>query len=214
MIKRSAVRATSTAMSVFVALTVAAAGCSDKNTLTSSAPSTPPPTSVAPTPSSTPSPPLTPTPTPSKTPDAVSGPNAKFADDPAVQAFLAFRKARAEAFRRRTLNHAPYRLLATRAQLASDAKQFATMKRDDLALRGSPYYVVQKSTRLAPDQVLVRACQDDGEAYWVHRKTGKIAIPVANRWIPVEVRVVRVAGVWKVDPQVRAKFKCKGELRK
>lgn len=201
------------ATAVFVAVAVAATGCSDKNALTGPPPSTPAPTSAASSFSPTPTPSTSPTPRPTKTSSAVSDPNAKFANDPAVQAFFEQIKARTEALNRRNLRYAPLRRVSTSARLREEAKTLAMMKRADLVIRGAGYLVVQDARRVGSDRVAIRVCEDDDEARFVSVKTGKTAIPVRNRWLTYEVQMVRRGGQWKVHRSVLAKFTCKGKLR-
>lgn len=198
------------ATGVIVAMAVGSAGCTNGKRLTPAAP-TPASTSASalPTPSATP----TPTPTPTKPPAAATGPNAKYANEPAVQTFFAYVKARHVVIRRRSILYGPYLRVTTRARQRVDASGVAMVKRRDLTLRGNGYYIVQRLTRKGGNQVLLRLCQDDDEAVWHYRKSGKVAFPVANRWLADEVRVVRVGGTWKVHSHARKKFTCKGELR-
>jgi hypothetical protein len=198
---------TAAVTSLVAAVAVALSGCTGDKGLADGAPA---PTAPS-VPLSSPTP--TPTPSPSPSPVAPADPNAKFANDPAVKAWFAYIKARVTALNRRNLRYGPLVRLTTDHRRRAERETLAMMKRDNLVLRGGGYIVVQRATPTGDGQVLLRICEDDDEVAFVNKATGKPGIPVRNRWLTYEARMVRQGGAWKVHDVVEAKFKCKGELQ-
>lgn len=164
-------------------------------------------TTVSSTPSASPTPaPTTAAPTTKPPASKVTGVVAgKHAEDPAVADYTRYLQARFDAFRRRNPRYGPLLALSTPNRQTHDRARIERMLRDGETYEGRiRFAIVGVSTTGSRGRI--RACERD-DASWFVSRSGERS-PVKPQWLPLDVRMVRSGGVWKVDATFDANFSC------
>jgi hypothetical protein len=132
---------------------------------------------------------------------------ARFADHPAMRAYIRYRNARFKALTTSDQNNADLAATATGLQLRHDRNVISEDRRKGHRLQGRPRWSVVAFNQVSATRAEVDACEWDAAAQVVDSKGVEVS-PVSHRWLPVRSILIQEGERWAVSESPEGTFTC------